>query len=87
MKKYFLLAIFLSLTISIKANLKFELFWGNNFNLPSTMTEYGLGVPVIYYPQWESRAFTVLSDSPYWATRIEVWNNKHTWAIGAEWIH
>ncbi|MGL5253558.1 MAG: hypothetical protein ACRC9L_00815, partial [Brevinema sp.] len=45
------------------------------------------GTPVVHYPIWESRAFTVMSDAPYWTTRIEIWNNKHTWGIGAEWIH
>lgn len=78
--------IFISPAVT-RANLLFEFMWGNNFNLPFTMTEYGLGVPVVHYPKWESRAFTLLQDAPYWSTRIEIWNNKHTWAIGAEWIH
>ncbi|MGL4562691.1 MAG: hypothetical protein ACRCVW_02400 [Brevinema sp.] len=86
MKKLFLFLILLP-AVSTKANFKFAFVGGDNFNLSSTMTKYGLGVPVIHYSVWESRAFTVISDSPYWVTRIEVWNNKHTWAIGAERIH
>lgn len=82
-----ILIVMISSPISTKANLVFEFLWGYNLNLPSTMTEYGLGSPVLYDPIWESRAFTVMSDSPYWIARNGIWNSTHTWAIELEWIH
>lgn len=82
LQRLFLISLFFSSPAITRANLLFEFLWGHNFNLPFAMTEYGLGAPVIHYPQWESRSFTIFQDAPYWATRIEVWNNKHTWAIG-----
>lgn len=85
--KRILLLVILILPIQVRANLVFEFLWGYNLNLPSTMTEYGLGTPIVYNPIWESRAFTVLEDSPYWIARNGIWNNAHTWAIELEWIH
>ncbi len=87
MKKIILVLIIFLVPITTRANLVFEFLWGYNLNLPATMTEYGLGSPIIYNPQWESRSFTVGSDSPYWAARNGIWNSTHEWGIELEWIH
>jgi len=72
----------------IHANLVFEFLWGVSWQLPSTMTEYGLGAPVVYKPTWETRSLSsIFEDSPYWAARNGIWDNTHTWAIEVEWIH
>ncbi|MGL4676858.1 MAG: hypothetical protein ACRCWI_04230 [Brevinema sp.] len=91
MKKFRLLGLcvcVLCIPSQLKANLVFEFLWGISWQLPSTMTEYGLGSPVLYHPKWETRSLSsILEDSPYWAARNGIWNNKHTWAIELEWIH
>ncbi|MDK2818677.1 MAG: hypothetical protein KFW21_04435 [Spirochaetota bacterium] len=87
MKNLILVLIIFFSPITTRANLVFEFLWGYNLNLPSTMTEYGLGSPIVYNPQWESRSFTVVEDSPYWAARNGIWNSTHKWGIELEWIH
>lgn len=86
--KYLLMILLLAPIPKIHANLVFEFLWGISWQLPSTMTEYGLGSPIVYHPTWETRSLSsIFDDSPYWAARNGIWNNKHTWAIEVEWIH
>lgn len=88
MKKILLLLVLFLVPIQTRANLVFEFIWGISWQLPSTMTEYGLGSPVVYHPEWETRSLSsIFADSPYWAARNGIWDSTHTWAIEIEWIH
>ena len=88
MKNIILALIIFLVPITTRANLVFEFLWGVSWQLPSTMTEYGLGSPIVYNPTWETRSLSsIWEDSPYWAARNGVWDSTHTWAIEVEWIH
>ena len=88
MKNIILALILFLVPITTRANLVFEFLWGVSWQLPSTMTEYGLGSPVVYNPTWETRSLSnIWVDSPYWAARNGIWDSTHTWAVEIEWIH